>query len=100
MAEKHLNIPHDLNLKMNADDTLCIHVTETCTWCYTDADDCFPNGLLPAGTYSPSENGPYADQNPGVVSFNAVPGADQPCTPDNGKIRGPGHTIQVGGSGL
>jgi hypothetical protein len=64
MSHKVLHIPTDgdLNLIHEKDD-FKIHVDCECTWSYTDNNvpPCFPNGLLPAGTYRKSAvlYGPY-----------------------------------------
>jgi hypothetical protein len=98
MANKSLNIPNDLSsltLKKNVD-SVSITVTADCTWCYSDPDNCFPNGLLAPGYYAATNPhttyGPYTPTNIGTVSDNAVRG-NATCSTNDAKETV--HSIQV-----
>jgi hypothetical protein len=98
MATKHLNIPNDLksiNMTDGTDD-LEITVTADCTWCYSDPDGVFPDGLLAAGSYTATNPhtayGPYTPDGAGTVTFDAV--TTGTCDPDGG-ITGTVHSITV-----
>lgn len=86
---KPLNIPNDLSsfsMTKNVDG-VTITVTADCTWCYSDSNGCFPNGLLAPGYYTATNPhtsyGPYTPNKAGNVGIGAVPG-DNPCTPGGG----------------
>jgi len=98
MATKRLSIPNDLSsMSMTHNtDNLTITVTADCTWCYSDPNGCFPNGLLAAGSYTattpPTTYGPYTPTGTGTVNFNAVTSGT--CNPDGGPAAAV-HSITV-----
>lgn len=96
MATKILTIPHgSTNIRLNKGvDDVKIQVNGDCTWCYSDPTPCFPDGLLPPGSYTvanPPAGGPYTPTASGTVHFNSVTSGK--CDPF-GKIEAP-HTIIV-----
>lgn len=102
MAEKHLNIPNDLQsmTMTKGTDTLLITVTADCYWCYCDPNGVFQvptSGFLASGFYAatnPHTNyGPYTPVNDGSVTFNAP--TSQPCTLTS--LKGVPQTITVTG---
>jgi len=91
--KKTLAIPNSGgNLNMKKKDQLTIKVSQTCQWCYSDPDHCFPSFLAP-GQVNPGDYGPYIAENQGTVHYGCP--KDPPCVP-NGKIE-TGHTITVTG---
>jgi hypothetical protein len=91
---KHLNIPHDLSsMNIKVGDSLEISVSANCNWCYSDPTPCFPNGLLPNGSYTAST--PSSTYGPatagGTVFINAV--TSGPCNPQG--LAATPHTIIV-----
>jgi hypothetical protein len=98
MATKRLTIPNgSSNISLNKGvDSLTIEVNGDCTWCYSDPTPCFPNGLLPAGSYTVTnphtEYGPYTPDAAGTVNFNSVTSGT--CDPNGGPVATM-HTIVV-----
>lgn len=94
MSNHNLNIPSDGNLNnVKVGDTVTVHVTADCIWCYSDPDDVFADGFLPDNSYSKGYvSSAYPAVNPGTVNFNTVESGD--CDPDGG-IGGAPHTITV-----
>lgn len=82
-CDETLHIPGGQDIRIKVGQCLCIQVDKTCTWCYDDPTPCFPDGLLPPGTYTathpPTVYGPYCAENAGTVTYDAV--TSGPCTP-------------------
>jgi hypothetical protein len=100
MPQNHtLNIPASGNLTgVSINDTVTISFTDERNFCFSDPDNVFANGFLPAGKRSRNYQSPaYTAVNPGTVHFDSVSGEGS-CDP-NGGITLTGHTIIVSGTG-
>jgi hypothetical protein len=95
----NLNIPASGNLTgVSINDTVTISFTDDRDFCFSDPNNVFANGFLPAGQRSKNYQSPaYTAVNAGTVTFNSV-GWGGSCSPHGG-IELTSHTIVVSGTG-
>lgn len=95
MPQNHtLNIPADGNLTAIVGDTVTISFQDDRSWCFSDPDNVFAEGILPTGPRSRGYQSPaYKAVNPGTVQFNSA-GREENCNPNGGTAATP-HSIVV-----